>query len=743
LTQRLFFVYLGGFKNLIQGIEEEWSASCLTTIVPSGINTKYASMKPTVNFLRKGIILSLLLFITSLLVAQNRSFFAANDTIDVTPFVPTVFDILANDTIPAGDTISWVSGGGSEFVICTNVLNKTFSFTARDLPYNGKDSSMYTIMLKSGVHTQGKIIFHVHNQGFGFLDINNVNALFMARGSHFFDENARFEVPKGSGKTSIFSNTMWMGGKDAQGNLHFSGERYRQGPSTGMPGSKPDFYLGPVMDSANYSIYQDAAWNHIWNLKKSEVEYHRVHYQDAGYTPIPDILTWPGNGNTALGQAARLAPFFDRNGNGIYEPMDGDFPEIRGDQELFFIFNDDRGSHQESEGGKLRVEIHGMAYAFDMPEDSALKNTVFLNYQFFNRSQNTYDSTFLGVFTDIDLGYAMDDYIGCDAQRGMYFGYNGTPIDGTGQTYAYGAHPPVQAVDFMAGPYMDADGIDNPKYDDNHHRLCDYSVNGVGFGDEIVDNERYGMTRFVVTKNSGVPYYMTDPLYAQDYYHLMEGIWLDGTPIIYGGNGHPSAGGYGPACRFMFPGESDTLNWGTGCTPPSGQVNWTESTAGNAPGDRRGIGITGPFTFKPGDKQELDLAFVWSRDYNAKTPLSSLDKLGTMVDKVNSYFVSNTLPNGQPFYLGSRNQGDPENQQLNIYPNPARNLIHVDLTSQNGSGATTLELLTTRGETLKSAVVDDHRQKIAMDVSSIPAGLYLLRVMTNETILTKKVIIIR
>ena len=115
-----------------------------------------------------------------------------------------------------------------------------------------------------------------------------------------------------------------------------------------------------------------------------------------------------------------MAPFSDRNGDGIYNPFEGDYPEIRGDQALFFIFNDDRGPHLESTGKKLKIEIHGMAYAFDLPGDSAFKNTVFLNYKIFNRSQNTYDSTLFGIYTDIDLGYFGDDYVLCDVERNMY-----------------------------------------------------------------------------------------------------------------------------------------------------------------------------------------------------------------------------------------------------------------------------------------------------------------------------------
>ena len=578
--------------------------------------------------------------------------------------------------------------------------------------------------------------------GHAWLNVNNINALFFARGSHFFYENAAFEVPKGSGKTSAFSNTMWIGGKDSQGVLHFAGERYRQGPNTGIAGSCPDFYCGPVMDPAYYSAYQDSLWSHVWNLKKTEIEYHKAHYADPGYQPLTDILTWPGNGNTAMGQASQLAPFFDVNGDGIYSPMDGDYPLMRGDQALFFIFNDDRGPHLETLGNKLGLEFHGMAYAWDLPNDSAFKNTVFLNYQIFNRSQNTYDSVYLGVFTDVDIGYPNDDYVGCDVERNIHIGYNGTPVDGYGESYAYGANPPSLGVVILAGPYMDPDGIDNPKYDSYGHRLCDYSVNGQFFGDSIVDNERLGMCRFEYTNNSGVPPYMLDPGYDYQYYSYMKGLWLDGTPFLYGGNGHASTGAYGPACRFMFPGESDSLNWGTGGIPPYGPKNWTDSSAGNSPGDRRGVQVSGPFTFNAGAVQEFDLSFNWARDYNSKSAMGSVSKLKAMTDIVNQAFVTNTLPGGGTF-TGIPNRTSPYNIGLNIFPNPARDKINIELPGRDANQAVTVELLNMAGQLLKTLTPGSSLNTIAIDIADVPGGICFVRVKTSSSVITRKIVILK
>jgi hypothetical protein len=507
--------------------------------------------------------------------------------------------------------------------------------------------------------------------------------------------------------------------------------------------TKPDFYAGPVMDTNFYSIYQDTVWNRLWKLDRADIEYHKIHYADPGYVPVEAILTWPGNGDVSMGQAEKLAPFVDLNGDGIYEPMQGDYPEVRGDQSLFFIFNDIRGNHLESFGSKLGIEIHGMAYAFDIPSDSAIKNTVFLYYKIFNRSLTTYDSTLIGIFADIDLGWPIDDLVGCDVERNTYFSYNGDTIDGSGQSYAYGAHPPAQGVTLLAGPFMDPDGKDDPRFDAYGNRLCDVSVNGFHFGDSIIDNERLGMQRFLMFNNSlsGFPDYMSDPDYAPEYYAMLNGIWKDGSHMIYGGNGNASTGGYGPECRFMFPGESDTLNWGTGCIPPYGPKNWTEETAGNNPGDRRGIIGTGPFTFGPGDVQELDIAFVWARDYDGTFPYCSVDKLRSMVDIVNEAFLTNKLSNGEIIY---GMEEDPMTQEMpvNIYPNPTSQSVTIDLLTNDIKEPVSVFILNNQGICVAKTEIPNGAGSETISLSSIPSGFYFVRIVSGKQQTTKKLLVL-
>ncbi len=675
-----------------------------------------------------------------------------NDTIDLVPGIPKTVSLLANDTIPAGDSVR-INGGYNftrNLVINTWKNKGWFTYVANQWGYSGKIEGTYVVIdVTLQKSSTAKIVFRIHDHSYDSLAVNNINACFNASGLNFAlffaDPNGTrgFVVPKGSSKKTIFSGSIWLGGEDQDSNRYVCGERYRQGSLT-APGAKPDYYAGPVMDSANYSIYQDTLWNHIWNLKKTDVDYHKLHWQDAGYHPVHDILTWPGNGNVNLGEAARLAPYFDRNQDGVYNPLDGDYPLIRGDQALYFIFNENRGPHQESGGNRsFKAEFHAMAYGWDMPGDSAFKNTIFMNYKIFNRSQRTYSNTGLGVFTDLDLGYMVDDMIGCDVNRGSYYGYNGLAVDGTGQPYAYGAHPPAQSITILAGPKMEPTGADRPRVDGTGHQLCNESVNGTGFGDGIADNERMGLNNFFSIQGNmaGTVGYNSDPTNVAGYFHYLHGMWLDSTYLIYGGHGHAGTGGYGPQCRFMFPAESDTVNWGTGCQPPNGLKNWTSSTAGVPPGDIRGVGSVGPFTFRPGEMKELDLAYVFARDYTSPDTLASITKLGQMIDIVRKSFMTDKLPNGESFTRVSEIQPRQE-QGCRVYPNPATSLVHV-MFNEPLTEAATIRLYDDQGRLKCSGRIDKGGTGTVLDLGGLPGGIYLLTVQSSQIMVTQKLTVIR
>ncbi|MCF8269197.1 MAG: T9SS C-terminal target domain-containing protein, partial [Crocinitomicaceae bacterium] len=232
------------------------------------------------------------------------------------------------------------------------------------------------------------------------------------------------------------------------------------------------------------------------------------------------------------------------------------------------------------------------------------------------------------------LGDPYDDYVGCDVMRGLGYYYNGDNFDGDNSGYkGYGYSPPAVGVDFFEGPYQDDDGIDNA-----YGIGLNEALNGIGYGDGIIDNERFGMRRFLYYSNTtnGANINQTDPIASSDYYNYLRGYWKDGTKFVYGGSGHisdPEADPNTP-CDFMFPGTSDNLGWGTGGII---KPNWTEQTANNTPNDRRFVQSAGPFLLKPGAVNNITVGVAWARS-NGGDPFTSVESLRRADDKAQALF---------------------------------------------------------------------------------------------------------
>ena len=84
-----------------------------------------------------------------------------------------------------------------------------------------------------------------------------------------------------------------------------------------------------------------------------------------------------------------------------------------------------------------------------------------------------------------------------------------------------------------------------------YHQVVDESINGVNFGNGIVDDERFGMRRFVYHNNGQGD--NCDPDKAPEYYNYLRGIWKNGAKMRYGGNAFSGSDVVGPECDFMFP----------------------------------------------------------------------------------------------------------------------------------------------------------------------------------------------
>ncbi len=471
------------------------------------------------------------------------------------------------------------------------------------------------------------------------LDINNIRALIHTGGDMWWDlqQRAKYEVPKGSGKTALFAGSLWLGGVDVSNQLKVAAQRFRQGSGGGA--GNVDFYTGPLrLDNAQtdgamcskfdkffltykQEVSEFVAWN---NAKKFDAE-NGTTTADAnfpGYVVPQSIQDWPGN-NEDPNYDFYLAPYVDVDGVEGYNWQGGDYPaydikgdtecrtdqldQVYGDQNLWWVFNDNGDIHRESNGQPIGMEIRAQAFAFAANDE--VNNMTFYNYKIINRSTFTLTNTYFGFWVDPDLGNYNDDYVGCDVEKGLGYCYNGDDYDeSTAGALGYLDQPAAIGVDFFQGPFQDADGEDNA-----FGVGPGEAINGVGYGDGEVDNERFGMRRFLYHNNQNTVTATTDPSSATDYYNYLRGVWKDGNQMVYGGTGYPTGCGAPFSCRqsdFMFPGNSDPLGWGTG------QIEsepWTEVTAGNVAADRRFIQSAGPFTLAPGASNYITVGVVWAQ----------------------------------------------------------------------------------------------------------------------------------
>ena len=497
------------------------------------------------------------------------------------------------------------------------------------------------------------------------LEWNNVRALIETGGSLWQDRatsQASYEVPKGGGISSLYAGALWMGGISPDQQLKLAALTFRNRGN--------DYWTGPLTNDGSAEIDAEVCnqYDEFFVSTRSDAQRHRQYFDAVaggtvdeefpdGYAMPSYFRDYPAHGNTEANQDYYLAPFKDYDGDGFYSPDNGDYPwydflqeidcknrkredivPLYGDRNFYWIFNDKGNVHSESQGEPIGMEIRAQAFAFSTNDE--VNNMTFHNYVLINQGTQTLANTYFGVWVDADVGTATDDYVGCDVQRGLGYSYNGDAVDEpSSSSQGYGENPPAVGIDFFEGPYQDTDSIDNP-LTSNFSNAIDslgipYEGIGIGYGDGIVDNERFGMRRFVYYNNSGNQI-NGEPSTPLHFYNYMNGIWKNGQKMAYGGDGVSAATGANLDIEadYMFPGDTDPFNWGTGGTTVD---PWTEVTSGNPPADRRFIQAAGPFTLEPGDYNNITMGVVWARA-TAGDPEESVKLMRIADDKAQALF---------------------------------------------------------------------------------------------------------
>jgi hypothetical protein len=535
------------------------------------------------------------------------------------------------------------------------------------------------------------------------LEINNIRARNEANGLLFNNSatySPGFEAPIDSSMHTFYAFNLWVSGLN-NSMIYAYGTKFLQSAGN-------TFRYGPIMDSEYYETENDL-WDRVWNISRSEIEYHINNYNDPGYTMPEVIENWPAHGDISKGQAANLAPFIDVNNNGLYEPELGDYPSILGDQAIYSIYNGERFNEEMTPMG---IETHVMTYAFDC--DDVLDNVIFLYTKQYNRSDLDYTDAYLGFYADTDIGDYIDDFIMTDVDRASLIATNGDAYDDV-----YGTMLPAQSITVLRGAKQDADNLDN-----DFGILDMQTTNGLGYGDGIIDNEYRGLDFSIDVSNGSQA--MGDPENEIEFYNTMTGKWRYGENIKFGGNGYDTDTS---SINSRFKNSyNDSYQFGTYGQEPFQEYEWW-----SFPSDKRMIGSSGPFTFDAGTSKDMYLAFVFNRGGQGNQ--NSLANVRENIDAIKVLFNNDDLECGS-LVLSLKENQITGNNKLSVYPNPFIDV--ANFTYEGNDPNAIIRVYDLVGHLLMQSSVKIGANQV--DLSKFDGNAFILQLSDNKAIYSQKLI---
>jgi hypothetical protein len=403
---------------------------------------------------------------------------------------------------------------------------------------------------------------------------------------------------------TLFATGLWLGGFDPGGNLKLAATTY------GAANGATDFYAGPlrwgdsVADPVRGTPTAESCsdWDRVWQVRRFEVEDFRADFADDGMVQgdYPHVFAWPGYGNPLFltyngfelpaTAPQGLAPFFDVDGDGRYDPYQGDYPYVpqsleQPDLISWAVFHD-VGPHLESEHPYvLQMEVQHTAWAYNCAVHPWLNETVFSSFKLTNLAIESIDSLYLGLWTDPDLGCYTDDYVGSAPELATFYAYNEDAVDGLRESCPdavsrFTGTPAVQAITFL------------------NTELASFTV----------------YERSVPPGQVGASYPETGPAY----YHYLSGSFRDGTPLSRGGNGYNPGAPAATRTPFAYPDRPDDSG------------GWSMFQEDIGVGDRRCVGSTYIARMEPGAARTVDLAY----SFHHQPDSSHLQNVNLMYEQV-------------------------------------------------------------------------------------------------------------
>ncbi len=413
-----------------------------------------------------------------------------------------------------------------------------------------------------------------------------------------------------------------------------------------------------------------------------------------------DWAEWP---------ADKGAPFNDINKDRIYEPSI-DIPGIPGASQTIWISYDDSRSADIYGSPPIGLDVQETYWAYN--DDSTQNDVIYKNVKIIYKGLTTskpdsrIDSMYITEFSDVDIGWYVYNFVGCDTLLNLGYGYKPTYSDPYYSKYSLA--PPAVGHTFLQG-VAHKTGV-----------LTDSAIVNFKWRKGYKFFNSKPLTRFIPFRttsyvNSYIPRY--NYIGTLQYYTLMSG-YINRYGYLY-----PVK--IDPPITYMVTGD------------PVTKTGWID---GDEPAGARSMNlVTGPFYLNLGDTAEVTMALVGGIGIDNISSITNLRYNTRYAIASYNYFVQQMTegaalfapppPPSQPRVL-------PEHYLLSQnYPNPFNptTTIKYELPKAAYVRLVVYDIL---GREVK-VLVDEQKEAgnytVKFDGSDLPSGVYFYRItFTNS-----------
>lgn len=587
------------------------------------------------------------------------------------------------------------------------------------------------------------------------LNINNLTSFYRAdgQGNHDQTDNAGGRFPRNTA-TCIYEDGFVWGGKTYldPGHTIQSGQLIRVGGQTYNQGTRQGWIVGsgsngtPVSPSDPrariYRIRRDYYSMSPADLRSDAAILNLI--PDSAVTPTQIQAVYDQYHTDWTGWPVDLgAPYIERNGipgyqsppafgpnftvdslvAGSYdEPGVGANPSVPpADQVVWTVYNDLDRTATLNLYGSEPMGLEGQVTIWGYRSNDALGKLHLKRLRLINKggvdigggSRGSFyiDSMYVSQWSDLDIGDSGDDLCGSDTLLNLGYGYNGNATDLEYQHF--NLPPPAVGYRILAGPIVNSPG-DSAIF--NFRR--------------IRDKRNLPMTSFVYF-SSGSP--IVDPPLGSSHestlmwYRMFRGFRPDESSVPERYYLFPPGITPGPFCLTGNP------------VTHSGFVDGLGTVYSLAPGDRRIVLSTGPFSLAPGDTQEVvdatlgglgsdRLSSVSVMKFNAQTARSTFEGMVVPLEVKDETF---NIPSS---IVLNQNYPNPFNPSTTIrYALPHASFVM--LTIYNTLGQRVAQLVNERQQA--------GYHETAFRGDRLPSGVYFYRLQAGDFVASKKLLLLK